>query len=161
MFSPLPDAGGVGIGCVSPPDAGGTGIGCVPPPAGAVVGWVAAGVDCGACVGALPEAPPGGVVGCDAGCVPPCPMNGRLPQALSNRAPIIRTAGGKSRVLNGSSLHHMLFLYKKRDACHRRHTEERSSQAKLQMQIRSIVMSISFSKGWHCLGQKRDLPATL
>ena len=102
----------MGIGCAPPPpDAGGAGAGCVPPPDGAAVGCAAAGVGCGARVGAAPDEPPDGAVGCAVGCAPPCPMNGRLPQPLSRRAPMIRTVDGKSRALNGTSLAYDTFLH--------------------------------------------------
>jgi hypothetical protein len=102
----------MGTGCAPPPpDAGGAGAGCVPPPDGAAVGCAAAGVGCGARVGAAPDEPPDGAVGCAVGCAPPCPMNGRLPQPLSRRAPMIRTVDGKSRALNETSLHDDTFLH--------------------------------------------------
>jgi hypothetical protein len=102
----------MGIGCAPPPpDAGGAGAGCVPPPDGAAVGCAAAGVGCGARVGAAPDEPPDGAVGCAVGCAPLCPMNGRLPQPLSRRAPMIRTVDGKSRALNETSLHNDTFLH--------------------------------------------------
>ena len=144
----------MGIGCAPPPpDAGGAGAGCVPPPDGAAVGCAAAGVGCGARVGAAPDEPPDGAVGCAVGCAPLCPMNGRLPQPLSRRAPIIRTVDGKSRDLNGTSPGMIIrFLNNRCGAFHRHHAKERWS--KEESSIGSSVMSVCCNNGegslaWH------------